>query len=151
MRVEELAMRHYFGAFGAFVAAVALTFATAQTPAAQQKTAPAGAPPKKNPLLKLAEPWPEADVLKQRRKEAEAGHRLRGVEGIRAVHAARVPDLPDLSHDDAFVVSGATRPRHLCGRGIVEEEQSPLRSLHRARKRRRAAQRRPGCRPAAHL
>ncbi len=64
-------MRPYFGAFGVFVSAVALTFATAQTPAAQQKTAPAGPPPKKNPLLKLAEPWPEADVLKQRKKEAE--------------------------------------------------------------------------------
>src|SRR2546425_11611877 len=71
MREEELAMRPYFGAFGAFVAALALTVATTQTPAAQQKTAPAGAPPKKNPLLKLAEPWPESDVLKQRRKEAE--------------------------------------------------------------------------------
>jgi len=64
-------MRPYFGAFGVFVSAVALTFATAQTPAAQQKTAPAGPPPKKNPLLKLAEPWPEADVLKKRKKEAE--------------------------------------------------------------------------------
>src|SRR5437899_7076026 len=71
MREEELAMRPYFGAFGVFVSAVALTFATAQTPAAQQKTAPAGPPPKKNPLLKLAEPWPEADVLKQRKKESE--------------------------------------------------------------------------------
>ena len=64
-------MRPYFGAFGVFVSALALIFATAQTPAAQQKTTPAGAPPKKNPLLKLAEPWPEADVLKQRHKEAE--------------------------------------------------------------------------------
>jgi hypothetical protein len=71
MREEELAMRPYFSAFGVFVSAVALTFATAQTPAAQQKTAPAGPPPKKNPLLKLAEPWPEADVLKKRKKEAE--------------------------------------------------------------------------------
>ena len=49
-------MRHYLGAFGVFVSAVALIFATAQTPAAQQKTAPPGPPPKKNPLLKLAEP-----------------------------------------------------------------------------------------------
>src|SRR5215510_4268066 len=71
MRTEEVAMRHYFGAFGVFVSAVALIVATTQTPAAQQKTAPPGPPPKKNPLLKLAEPWPEADVLKQRRKEAE--------------------------------------------------------------------------------
>jgi hypothetical protein len=71
MREEELAMRPYLGAFGVFVSAVALTFATAQTPAAQQKTAPAGPPPKKNPLLKLAEPWPEADVPQAAKKEAE--------------------------------------------------------------------------------
>ena len=64
-------MRPYFGAFGAFVSAIALTVATAQTPAAQQKTAPPGPAPKKNPLLKLAEPWPEADVLNQRKKDAE--------------------------------------------------------------------------------
>ena len=64
-------MRPYFGAFGVFVSAVALIFATAQTPAAQQKTAPPGPAPKKNPLLKLAEPWPETDVLKQRKKDAE--------------------------------------------------------------------------------
>ena len=32
---------------------------------------PAAAPPKKNPLLKLAEPWPEDDVIAARKKEAE--------------------------------------------------------------------------------
>jgi len=49
----------------------ALIYATAQTPAAQ-KAAPQPAPQKKNPLLKLAEPWPDADALKARRLEAEA-------------------------------------------------------------------------------
>jgi len=51
-----------------FLAIVTLVAATAPAPIAQK--APA-APAKKNPLLKLAEPWPEADVLKTRRHEAE--------------------------------------------------------------------------------
>ena len=51
----------------ASIAIVALVCATAALPSAQK----AAAPQKKNPLLKLAEPWPEADVLKARRHEAE--------------------------------------------------------------------------------
>ncbi len=51
-----------------FLAIVTLVAATAPAPIAQK--APA-APTKKNPLLKLAEPWPEADVLKTRRHDAE--------------------------------------------------------------------------------
>jgi hypothetical protein len=51
--------------FLAIVAAIAVT-----APAPNAQKAPA-APPKKNPLLKLAEPWPEADVLKARRHEAQ--------------------------------------------------------------------------------
>src|SRR5450759_573780 len=45
--------------------------AAVQMPRAQS-TAPPSARPKKNPLLKLAEPWPNADALKARRAEAEA-------------------------------------------------------------------------------
>jgi hypothetical protein len=41
----------------------------ASSPVAQKAPAP---PPKKNPLLKLAEPWPDAEVLKARRAEAQA-------------------------------------------------------------------------------
>jgi hypothetical protein len=52
-----------------FLAVVAIVAVT--TPAPRAQKAPAG-PPKKNPLLKLAEPWPEADVLEKRRVEAEA-------------------------------------------------------------------------------
>jgi hypothetical protein len=37
-----------------------------------QKTAPPSAPPKKNPLLKLTEPWPDANALAARRAEAAA-------------------------------------------------------------------------------
>jgi hypothetical protein len=50
-----------------------LTLALTAMPAllAQQKTAPPGPPPKKNPLLKLAEPWPEPDVIKSKKAEAE--------------------------------------------------------------------------------
>ena len=50
------------------LAIAAIVVATAPAPRAQK--APAAAP-KKNPLLKLAEPWPESDVLKARRHEAE--------------------------------------------------------------------------------
>ena len=49
---------------------VALVCAAVPSLLAQQKGA---APPaKKNPLLKLAEPWPEDDVLLARRTEADA-------------------------------------------------------------------------------
>jgi hypothetical protein len=48
-----------------------LIFAAVQMPSAQ-KTAPPSAPPKKNPLLKLAEPWPDAAALAAKRAEAEA-------------------------------------------------------------------------------
>jgi hypothetical protein len=51
-----------------WLAIAAILVATAPSPRAQK--APVAAP-KKNPLLKLAEPWPEADVLKARRHEAE--------------------------------------------------------------------------------
>jgi hypothetical protein len=53
----------------ASLATLACVCTLVQTPQAQK--APA-APPKKNPLLKLAEPWPEADVLKARHAEAQA-------------------------------------------------------------------------------
>lgn len=49
--------------------------AAAAQQAAQQpapKAAPATAKPKKNPLLKLIEPWPTAEKLQERRREAEA-------------------------------------------------------------------------------
>ena len=52
------------------LAILTLVSAAAVTPHAQ--TAPAAKPPKKNPLLKLTEPWPDADALKARRAEAEA-------------------------------------------------------------------------------
>jgi hypothetical protein len=45
--------------------------AAIQAPCAQN-TAPPSAPPKKNPLLKLAEPWPDAAALAAKRAEAEA-------------------------------------------------------------------------------
>src|SRR5258705_7715315 len=51
-----------------WLAIVSIVVVPAPAPRAQK--APAAAP-KKNPLLKLAEPWPEADVLKTRRHEAE--------------------------------------------------------------------------------
>ena len=50
-------------------ACVALVCAAVPSLFAQQKGAPAA--PKKNPLLKLAEPWPEDEVLLARRTEAD--------------------------------------------------------------------------------
>ena len=52
------------------LAIAALVCAGAPAPSAQQH-APASAAPKKNPLLKLVEPWPEESVLLARRTEAE--------------------------------------------------------------------------------
>src|SRR6267378_1806705 len=51
---------------GSTIAALLVVWSAAQTPLAQK--AP---PPKKNPLLKLAEPWPEDDVVQARRIEAD--------------------------------------------------------------------------------
>jgi hypothetical protein len=55
----------------ALLSMLLVAYTAVQTPLAQ-KTAPPSAAPKKNPLLKLAEPWPDADALKARRLEAEA-------------------------------------------------------------------------------
>lgn len=49
--------------------AALLFVATVASPFAQQPAAP---PPKKNPLLKLIEPWPSAEKLQQRRKQTES-------------------------------------------------------------------------------
>jgi hypothetical protein len=46
-----------------------LVWTAAQIPLAQQKAAP---PPKKSPFLKLAEAWPEEEVLQARRTEADS-------------------------------------------------------------------------------
>ena len=65
---ESAAMSIRAAASYAFVALIAL--GTAGAPSAQQ-TVPQGQKPKKNPLLKLAQPWPEPAVLQARREEAE--------------------------------------------------------------------------------
>src|SRR5476649_513599 len=53
------------------LAILILLSAAAPAPHAQSRVPPSP-PPKKNPLLKLAEPWPDAATLKARREEAEA-------------------------------------------------------------------------------
>jgi hypothetical protein len=53
------------------LAIAAFVCVDAPAPHAQQPNAPAAAAVKKNPLLKLAEPWPEESVLHARRAEAE--------------------------------------------------------------------------------
>ena len=52
--------------------AIAVAFAAAVPLSSAQSSMPPGAAGKKNPLLKLAEPWPDAEALKARRLEAEA-------------------------------------------------------------------------------
>jgi hypothetical protein len=52
--------------------AVLIAVAAAAPLPRAQSSVPARAPGKKNPLLKLAEPWPEAAALERRRLEAEA-------------------------------------------------------------------------------
>jgi hypothetical protein len=44
----------------------------ASTPASAQTAPPAAARPKKNPLVKLIEPWPSAEKMTERRLEAES-------------------------------------------------------------------------------
>lgn len=61
-------------------ALIALVCAAVPSLLAQQKGAPP--PPKKNPLLKLAEPWPEDDVLLARRTEATARKLFQAVEPL---------------------------------------------------------------------
>jgi len=53
---------------GSTIAALLVVWSAAQTPLAQK----APPPPKKNPLLKLAEPWPEDEVVQARRIEADS-------------------------------------------------------------------------------
>jgi hypothetical protein len=55
--------------FSGVLAAAAMALAIAPL-AAQQTAAPA--PPKKNPLLKLVEPWPTPEKMRERRLEADA-------------------------------------------------------------------------------
>ena len=52
--------------------AIAVAVAASVPLSSAQSSVPRGAAGKKNPLLKLAEPWPDADALKTRRLEAEA-------------------------------------------------------------------------------
>jgi hypothetical protein len=52
--------------------ALAVAVAAAVPLSSAQSSVPPGAAGKKNPLLKLAEPWPDGDALKARRLEAEA-------------------------------------------------------------------------------
>jgi hypothetical protein len=54
---------------GSTIAVLFVVWSAAQTPLAQKAPPP---PTKKNPLLKLAEPWPEDDVLQARRVEADS-------------------------------------------------------------------------------
>ena len=53
------------------LAAVLMAAAFSVIAGAQAPAQPAKQPAKKNPLLKLIEPWPDAEVLKQRRLNAE--------------------------------------------------------------------------------
>jgi hypothetical protein len=53
------------------VSSLAIAIAVSAAMPRAQSSVPPSAPGKKNPLLKLAEPWPDADTLKANRIEAE--------------------------------------------------------------------------------
>jgi hypothetical protein len=69
-------MRHYLAST---LVVLLIMWADAGTPFAQ-KAPPAPAPAKKNPLLKLTEPWPADDVLQARRVEADSRRLFKEIE-----------------------------------------------------------------------
>ena len=66
--------------FGSTLVAAMLVWTAAPSPLAQQKAGPP--PPKKSPLAKLAEAWPEEEVLQARRTEADSRHLFRELEPL---------------------------------------------------------------------
>jgi hypothetical protein len=82
---------------GSTIAVLFVVWSAAQLPLAQ-KAPPA--PAKKNPLLKLAEPWPEDEVLQARRIEADSRRLFKEIEPLaftltadfRLVNKERNPD-----------------------------------------------------------
>lgn len=77
-------------------AAVLLLALLIAGPAASQSTPPAAAPAKKNPLLKLVEPWPSPEKMKERRETAEASA-LFTASDVLAV--TLVGDFKTINHD----------------------------------------------------
>ncbi len=82
---------------GSTIAVLLVVCSSAQTSLAQKAPAP---PPKKNPLLKLAEAWPEEDVLQARRVESDSRRLFKETEPLaftltadfKAVNKERSPD-----------------------------------------------------------
>jgi hypothetical protein len=82
---------------GSMLVAVMLVWTAAPMPLAQQKGA---RPPKKNPLLKLAEAWPEDEILQARRTEADSRRLFKEIEPLaftltadfKAINKDRAPE-----------------------------------------------------------
>ena len=66
----------------AFSLAMVIGAGAAVQLAGAQRSVPPTAPGKKNPLLKLAEPWPDANALKARRLEAETRPLFKGADPL---------------------------------------------------------------------
>jgi hypothetical protein len=64
---------------GSTIAVLFVVWSAAQTPLAQKASPP---PAKKNPLVKLAEPWPEDDVVQARRMAADSRPLFRETEPL---------------------------------------------------------------------
>jgi hypothetical protein len=64
---------------GSTIAVLFVVWSAVQAPLAQKAPPPA---PKKNPLLKLAEPWPEEEVLQARRVEADSRRLFKDTEPL---------------------------------------------------------------------
>jgi hypothetical protein len=84
---------------GSTLVAVMVLWTAVQIPLAQQKAAP---PPKKNPFLKLAEAWPEEEVLQARRTAADSRPLFKESEPLaftltadfKAINKDRSPESP---------------------------------------------------------
>jgi hypothetical protein len=82
---------------GFILVAATLVYAGGQLLLAQQK---AGPPPKKSPFVKLAEAWPEEEVLQARRTEADSRRLFKDIEPLsftltadfKAIHKNRHPE-----------------------------------------------------------
>jgi hypothetical protein len=105
-------------------ACVALVCAAVPSLLAQQKGAPPAAP-KKNPLLKLAEPWPEDEVLLARRTEAETRKLFQVAEPLEftltsdfsALNKDRNPDSTKRFPGTLMITGGKELPVQLGSRG----------------------------------
>ena len=105
----------------AFSLALLIGVGAAAQLSSAQSSVPPTAPGKKNPLLKLAEPWPDADALKARRIEAETRPLFKSAEpveftltaGFGAINKDRKPESTTRYPAVLTVTGDDGTPRHI--------------------------------------